>query len=124
MAVKEARVANETGLTRLMKGMPLSANGCPPRRGVTIPSVGKKGQAQWNIFRRDIQRELLGSKDQRVNGIRLQERDAYLVLNERKTTKVEPRSSTSERESQAENSDLQKTGSSVRFQFATGSSTQ
>lgn len=84
-----------------MKGMPLSANGCPPQRGVAIPSVGKKDQAQWNICRRDINRELLGSKDQRVDGIRLQERRAYLVLNEGKTTKAEPRSCTSERDSQA-----------------------
>lgn len=74
-----------------------------------FPALEKKGQAQWNLFRRDIQRELLGSKGQRVDGIRLQERGAYLVLNEGKTAKTEPRSSTSERDSQAENSDLQKT---------------
>lgn len=109
--MREARVANETGLTQLTKGMPLSANGCPPQGGVAIPSVGKKDQAQWNSCRRDINRELLGSKDQRVDGIRLQERGAYLVLNEGKTTKAEARSCTSERDSQAENSDLQKTDS-------------
>lgn len=66
----------------------------------------KKSRAQWNFFRRDIQTELLGYEGQRVDGIRLQERGAYLVLNEGKTTKAEPRNSTSERDSQAENSDL------------------
>lgn len=71
-----------------------------------FPALEKKGQAQWNLFRRDIQRELLGSKGQRVDGIRLQVRGAYLVLNEGKSTKAKPRSSTSERDSQA---DLQKT---------------
>lgn len=71
-----------------------------------FPALEKKGQAQWNLFRRDIQKELLGNKGQRVDGIRLQVRGAYLVLNEGESTKAEPRSSTSERDSQA---DLQKT---------------
>lgn len=55
-----------------------------------FPALEIKGQVQWNLFSRDIQRELLGSKGRRVDGIRLQERGAYLVLNEGKTTKVDP----------------------------------
>ena len=47
--MREARVANETGLTLLMKGMPLWANGCP-RRGVAIPSVRNKRPGSVESF--------------------------------------------------------------------------
>lgn len=74
-----------------------------------FPALEKERPGSVEYFQNRHQRELLGSKYQRVDGIRLQERVAYLVLNEGKTTKAEPRKSTSERNSQAENSDLQKT---------------